>query len=90
MLLGCEEGRCRFATDSEYIIKEYERAWSILELLGMWKRRLVLVQLPAFDGRGFVAQVMNFIAQIEQRPAFKRAGIMGPRPPQDIEAQSHF
>lgn len=90
MLLGCEEGRCRFATDSEYIIKEYERARSILEVLGMWKRRLVLVQLSAFDGRGFVAQVMNFIAQIEQRPAFKRARIMGPRPAQDTRVQSNF
>jgi len=90
MLLGCERGRCHFGADSEYITNEYEKARSILEMLGMWKGRLVLVQLPAFDGRGFIMQVMKLIAEIEQIPTFKRARIMGPRLRQDIKVQSHF
>jgi coenzyme F420-reducing hydrogenase delta subunit len=90
MLLGCEPGGCRFGTDSEHLISEYEKARSILEMLGMWKGRLVLVQIPAFEGRQFVTQVMNLIAEIEGIRAFKGARIMGPRPAQDTRVQSNF
>ena len=85
MLLGCERGRCCFGADSEYIINEYEKARSILEMLGIWKDRLVLVQLPAFDGRQFVMQVMNLITEIEQMPTSERARIVGSRLAQDIK-----
>jgi coenzyme F420-reducing hydrogenase delta subunit len=90
MLLGCEPGACRFGADSEHLISEYEKARSILEMLGMWKGRLVLVQIPAFEGRQFVTQVMNLIAEIEGIRAFKGARIMGPRPAQDTRVQSNF
>jgi len=72
MLLGCEPDGCHFGTDSEYITGEYEKAQSILGMLGMWKGRLALVQLPALDGRQFVMQVTKLIAEIEQMPAAKR------------------
>jgi F420-non-reducing hydrogenase iron-sulfur subunit len=89
MLLGCERGECHFGIDSEYIINEYEKARSILEMLGMWKDRLTLVRLPAFSGREFVMRVMNFIAEVERLSASKRARITGYRPAQDITVPSH-
>jgi len=88
MLLGCEQGRCHFGTDSEYIINEYEKARTILEMLGMWKDRLVLVQLPAFDGRAFVTQVMKLIAEVEQISASKHARIVDSSPIYDITVSS--
>ena len=72
MLLGCEPDGCHFGTDSEYITGEYEKAQSILGMLGMWKGRLTLVRLPAFDGHQFVMQVMKFIDEIKQRPTSRR------------------
>jgi F420-non-reducing hydrogenase iron-sulfur subunit len=79
MLLGCEEGRCRFSADSAHIVEEYQKARGILEMLGISKGRLVLVQLPAFDGHQFVNQAMNLIRHIEQIRAIKRPRIVGPR-----------
>ena len=90
MLLGCEQGRCHFSADSEYIINEYEKARSILETLGIWKDRLVLAQLPAFDGRQFVMQVMKLIAEIERISTSKHARTVEPRPAQDIKVQLHL
>ena len=72
MLLGCEPGRCHFGTDSEYIINEYEKAQNILEMLGIWRNRLALARLPAFDGHQFVAKVMEFLKEIEQRSVSRR------------------
>jgi coenzyme F420-reducing hydrogenase delta subunit len=89
MLLGCEPGKCRFGIDSECIIKEYEKARSILEMLGMRKDRLLLVRLPAFSGREFVMRVMSFIAEVERLSASRRVRIMVPRPAQDITVPSH-
>jgi len=88
MLIGCEQGECNFGTNSEYIIKEYEKAQSILEMLGILKHRLVLVQLPAFDGRQFVEQVMKLTAGITHTPAFRDARSASPSPVQDIGVQS--
>ncbi len=90
MLLGCEQGKCHFGADSEYIINEYEKTRSILEMLGVRTGRLVLVQLPAFDGRGFVMQVMSLIAEIDKIQASRQARITSPRPTQDIKAQLHL
>jgi F420-non-reducing hydrogenase iron-sulfur subunit len=84
MLLGCEQGRCHFGADSEYIADEYEKTQNILEMLGMWKDRLVLVQLPAFDGRGFVMRVMNLMAEIERRASAKQARVMSPGPAPEL------
>ena len=89
MLLGCEPGRCRFGNDSESIIKEYEKTRSILEMLGIWKDRLVLVQLPAFDGHEFYKQVMKLSAEITHIPAFRGVRVTVPSVTQDIGVQSH-
>ena len=89
MLLGCEPGECRFGIDSECIIKEYEKARSILEMLGMRKDKLTLVRLPAFSGREFVMRATSFIAEVERISASKRARIIGHRPSQDITVPSH-
>jgi len=78
-----------FAAKRQNIINEYEKTRSILEMLGVRTGRLVLVQLPAFDGRGFVMQVVNLIAEIDKIQASKQARIMGPKPTQDIKVQSH-
>lgn len=88
MLIGCEQGGCNFGTNSEYIIKEYEKAQSILEMLGISKYRLVLVQLPAFDGQQFVEQVMKLTADITHTPAFPDARSASPSSVQDIGVQS--
>ena len=80
MLLGCEPGSCHFGSDREYINKEYEKARNILEMLGIWKDRLALVRLPAFDGHQFVTEVMNFLAEIEQMPTSRRARDVVSRP----------
>ena len=85
MLLGCEEGRCRFGADSGHIVEEYQRARSILEMLGISKDRLVLVQVPAFDGHQFVNQAMKLIRDIQQIRAMKRPRIVGPRLIQNIK-----
>ena len=76
MLLGCEPGCRHFGSDSECVNKEYEKARNILEMLGIWKDKLALVQLPAFDGHQFVAQVTKFLAEIEQVPTFRRTRIV--------------
>jgi F420-non-reducing hydrogenase iron-sulfur subunit len=89
MLLGCEPDRCHFSVDGEYTINEYEKARSILEILGMRKDRLTLVQLPAFNGHEFVMKVMSFIVEVERLLASKRARITGPGPSQDITVLSH-
>ncbi len=88
MLLGCESGKCHFGIDSEHIIAEYEKTRTILEMLGIWKDRLVLVQQPAFDGREFVRQVKKLTAEITRMPAFRGARVASPGPVLDIEVQS--
>jgi len=85
MLLGCEEGRCRFGADSGHTVEEYQRARSILELLGISKGRLALVQVAAFDGHQFVNQAMKLIRDIQQIRAMKRPRIVGPRLIQNIK-----
>ncbi len=89
MLLGCEPGKCRFGIDSECIIKEYEKARNVLEMLGLRKDRLVLVQLPAFNGHEFVMRVMSFIVEVERLSASRRARSIGPMPAQDITVLSN-
>ena len=88
MLLGCEPGECNFGADSEYIVKEYERVQNILEMLGIGKDRLVLAQLPAFDGHQFIGQAMKLSAEITQMPAFRDTGTDSASPIQDISVQS--
>ena len=84
MLLGCEQGKCCFRTNNDYIVNEYEKARSILQMLGIWKDRLVLVQLPAFDGHEFVRRLASLIADVEQISASKRAKIADSSPVQNV------
>ena len=66
MLLGCSPGNCHFEIDAGLIEREYEKTRNILRLLGLREERLALIRLPGGDGAGFVKQVTDFIAGIEQ------------------------
>ena len=88
MLLGCEPGRCHFGTDSEHIVREYEKTSTILEMLGIRKERLALVPQPAFDGPGFVRQVTELMARITRMPASRGGRVAVPSSVLDIEVQS--
>ena len=68
LLIGCKPENCHFGNNDSYVIKELERAQAILEMLGIWKNRLALVQLPPFDGNQFLARVLNFIDEIRTVP----------------------
>jgi len=89
MLLGCEPGNCQFASDSERISKEYEKTQNIMEMLGIWKCRLKLVQLPAFEGHKFITQVNGFLAEIERAPVSRRVKTAGSSPASDMEVTSY-
>ena len=71
VLMGCEPGKCHFESDGGCVLAEYEKAQQMLELFGMPKERLVLTQLPAFDGRGFVEQVTKLASRL-RKPCAKR------------------
>jgi F420-non-reducing hydrogenase iron-sulfur subunit len=66
ILLGCNRGDCPFEIESGLIEQEYEKTRNILGLLGLQEKKLALVRLPGGDGQGFVKQVNDFIAGIEQ------------------------
>jgi coenzyme F420-reducing hydrogenase delta subunit len=73
MLLGCSPGNCHFEIDASLIEREYDKARNILGLLGLREERLALIRLTGGDGPGFVKQVNDFIAGIEQaEPAASR------------------
>ena len=88
MLLGCEPDKCHFCNNSEHIVNEYKKTQGILEMLGVWKDRLSLVLLPAFDGRQFVEQVNSLIQEIEQIPDSRRSKIIGSRSAQGSTTKS--
>jgi F420-non-reducing hydrogenase iron-sulfur subunit len=66
MLLGCNADGCYYEKDEKFNVKEYEKTRGVLGLLGLGAERLRLIHLPRGDGEGFVKQVTNFIAQVEQ------------------------
>lgn len=66
MLLGCEPDNCYYEKDDRFNVAEYEKTRGVLGLLGLGTDRLKLTRLPRCDGEGFVKQVNNFIAAIEQ------------------------
>ena len=73
MLLGCKQGNCYFEIDPGLIEREYEKTRNVLRLLGLRDERLALVRLPGGDGPGFVKQVNDFMASIQQaEPAASR------------------
>ncbi len=65
MLLGCEPGNCHFSIDSKCTMNEYEKARRLLKILGIEEGRLVLLQLPAYNGRQFVEHLMKFIEEVK-------------------------
>ncbi len=77
LLLGCEPGRCHYYSDRDYIVNEYEKAREIMGMLGIWKNRLSLVHLPAFDGQGFVDEIQKLSEEIEGIPAARRSKLIG-------------
>jgi coenzyme F420-reducing hydrogenase delta subunit len=70
MLLGCEPGNCQYDIDAGLITREFEKARTVLKLLGLGEERLILCQIARGDGPGFVRRVTDFVKEIEQmRPA---------------------
>jgi coenzyme F420-reducing hydrogenase delta subunit len=59
MLLGCEPGNCHFGIECKCTVSEYEKARGLLEILGIEKDRLVLLQLPVYSGRQFVERLAD-------------------------------
>ena len=66
MLLGCEPGNCYYQKDDKFNVAEYEKTRGVLGLLGLGADRLKLTRLPRCDAEGFVKQVTDFMAEIEQ------------------------
>ena len=66
MLIGCEPGKCHFGSNDDCISREYAKAQDILQLLGLNKDRLTLVQLAAFDGQKFITKATKFVENIRQ------------------------
>jgi len=66
MLMGCEPGNCHFDTDSTLIKEEFEKAKTLLNILGVESERLVLSNITHSDGYGFVKKIADFKETIEQ------------------------
>lgn len=76
ILLGCQRDRCHFDADGDRIVNEHEKAQTILRMLGISEDRLVLAQVPAFQGREFVARVAKLVAEIEQARASRQIRLL--------------
>ena len=76
ILLGCQRDRCHFGVESDHVVNEHEKARTILRMLGISEDRLVLAQVPAFQGREFVARVAKLVADIEQARASRQARLL--------------
>ena len=88
VLLGCEPGACQFGSNGTHMSGEYEKARSILEMLGISPGRLALLQLPAFAGRQFVEQIVRLSEQIARMPALKASRVVVPAVTQDVRVES--
>ena len=88
VLLGCEPGACNFSSNGERIADEYEKACSILEMLGISAGRLALLQLPAFAGRQFVEQIAELNAEIARMPALRGTRVVVPGLTQEMRVES--
>jgi coenzyme F420-reducing hydrogenase delta subunit len=78
ILVGCEPGSCHFFSESGCIDREYEKTRLLLEMLGINKERLALVQLPAYDGKRFVEEIEKLsgnIARMTSRRKKKAAAV---------------
>jgi len=66
MLLGCQSGNCLYEKDENLSSKEYEKAVSLMELLGLGTGRLRLSRLPRGDGAAFINEVEDFIGAVSR------------------------
>ena len=71
LLLGCKPENCHFNSNGDHVVKELEKTWSILEMLGIHRSRLALVQPAPFDGHEFVDGVLSFIEEIRSLPSHR-------------------
>lgn len=69
MLLGCKPGECHYNSSPDVIKEQYEKARGVLGLLGVEADRLVIADLSAGDGSGFVKSVTSFIHDVERMRA---------------------
>ena len=74
MLLGCSPGNCQYDRESDLVSREYEKARTVLRLLGMGEDRLVLSLIPRGDGYGFVRQITAFLEQLRAMRSAVPAG----------------
>ena len=66
MLLGCQPENCLYEKDENVISKEYDKALSLMELLGLGTERLRLSRLPRGDGDAFVREIEDFGATVSK------------------------
>ena len=69
LTIGTELAAARFTAGSECVTREYEKTRHIMEILGIRKNRLALIELPAFDGQRIVAEITEFFDNIKALPA---------------------
>ncbi|MFC1919391.1 hydrogenase iron-sulfur subunit [Chloroflexota bacterium] len=77
ILLGCEEGNCHFGIDRQSTLNEYDRAGSIMDMLGIPRSNLSLIRLPAFAGQQFVTEAMQFLEGIRRLHSVKNPIMTG-------------
>ena len=66
MLLGCDSHNCHFGIEEKLIDQNYDKALSVMRLLGLKQDRLALVRLPHGDGIGFTKRVKDFANQFDK------------------------
>jgi coenzyme F420-reducing hydrogenase delta subunit len=65
MLLGCDSHNCHFGIEEDLVQQNYEKALSVMQLLGLNRERLALVRLPHGDGIGFIKRITDFVSRFE-------------------------
>ncbi|MDD5701170.1 MAG: hydrogenase iron-sulfur subunit [Dehalococcoidales bacterium] len=66
MLLGCDPRSCHFGIEEKLVDQNFEKARSIMRLLGLKEERLVLVRLPHGDSASFIKRVTDFADQFDK------------------------
>jgi len=66
MLLGCQPENCLYEKDENVSSKEYYKALSLMELLGLGTERLRLSRLPRGDGDAFIHEIEDFVTTVSK------------------------
>jgi coenzyme F420-reducing hydrogenase delta subunit len=66
MLLGCRPGSCHFEKDENITTKEFDKALSLLGLLGLGANKMRLTRVPRGDGDAFVNEVESFLDEVSR------------------------